>query len=389
MPQLASYKECTACMVCIDTCNHNAINYIIDEYGYYRITVDNNKCIQCKACEKKCPVLNKLAISNNESKPYAGWCSDKELRSISASGGIFAAIAKTILSENGVVYGAAIDCFEVRHIRIENFSDLHKIQGTKYQHSIIQGIYRQVRNDLKNNKLVLFTGLSCQINALYAYLRNVDKKHLYTIDTICGGISTIKPMMELRKSGKYIGIHSFRNKDTGWKSNGYKYCLKLYDKNSNIISDDKENLVISTFCSPLFKRDSCLDCKFTGFNRIADCTIGDFWGTEKFKEEHYNGLSSFIIHNERILDIISRADIEYHKISWDEITKRNKNIFWTSYPLLRYFPSRILAKRSIRNFNKSLISKLASYNGWLNIDMRLYLRYYEKLKLKFYKTNKP
>lgn len=389
MPQLASYKECTACMACIDTCNHKAIDYRIDKYGYYKMVIDTGKCVNCGLCEKKCPVLNKPVTTNCCSQPYAGWCSDTPLRSLSASGGIFATIAKTILENKGVVYGAAIDGFEVKHIRIENKTDLHKIQGTKYQQSITKDIYKRVKKDLQSDRIVLFSGLSCQVNALYSFLGKTDTSNLFTIDTICGGISTMKPMMELSKSGNYIGIHSFRNKDNGWKSNGYKYCLKLYDKKKNIALDDKENLVIKTFCSPLFKRDSCMDCKFTGFNRIADCTIGDFWGTDKYQDEHYNGLSSFIIHNERILNLLSQSDIVYYKIDWDEITKRNKNIFWTSYPQLRCLPSRLLAKFAIKHFKKPLISRLTRYDSWLNVDMRLYLRKVETLKQEFYKKNRP
>lgn len=389
MPKLASYKECTACMACIDTCNHKAIDFIVDNYGYYKIVVDANKCVKCGLCEKKCPVLNKPVTNNNNSQPYAGWCNNTQLRSLSASGGIFAAIAKTMLNNNGVVYGAAIDGFEVKHIRVEVETDLHKIQGTKYQPSITKGIYKLVKKDLQNGRLVLFSGLSCQINALYSFLGKTDTSNLYTIDTICGGIATMKPMIEISKSGNYTGIHSFRNKDEGWKSSGYKYCLKLYDKEKNIVLGDEDNLVIRTFCSPLFKRDSCMDCKFTGFNRIADCTIGDFWGTEKYRDEHFNGLSSFIIHNDRILHLLSLSDIVYHKIGWDEITKRNKNIFWTSYPRLRILPSRLLAKFAIKFFKKTLISRLTSYESWLNIDMRLYLSRIEILKQKFYKKNRP
>lgn len=389
MPKLASHKECTACMACIDTCNHKAIDFIVDNYGYYKIVVDANKCVKCGLCEKKCPVLNKPVTNNNNSQPYAGWCNNTQLRSLSASGGIFAAIAKTMLNNNGVVYGAAIDGFEVKHIRVEVETDLHKIQGTKYQPSITKGVYKLVKKDLQNGRLVLFSGLSCQINALYSFLGKTDTSNLYTIDTICGGIATMKPMIEISKSGNYTGIHSFRNKDEGWKSNGYKYCLKLYDKNGSIKNLGNQNMVLKTFSSILFKRDSCMVCKFTGYNRIADCTIGDFWGTEKYKEEHFNGLSSFIIHNSRIMNILSQSNIVFHKIDWDEITKKNKNIFWSSYPKLRNLPSRLLAKYAIKTFNPSLILQLTRYDSLLNIDLRLYLRYTYRKRISFYKKSKP
>ena len=115
-------------------------------------------------------VTEKPVTNNNNSQPYAGWCNNTQLRSLSASGGIFAAIAKTMLNNNGVVYGAAIDGFEVKHIRVEVETDLHKIQGTKYQPSITKGVYKLVKKDLQNGRLVLFSGLSCQINALYSFL---------------------------------------------------------------------------------------------------------------------------------------------------------------------------------------------------------------------------
>ena len=335
--KLATSITCTACMACVDSCRHGALSFFVDRDGFYQIDTDKDQCVECGLCEKACPVLNPLPIERDrveQSMPYAVWCTDEVLRHQSASGGAFAAIAKAFLEEGGVVYGAAINGFEIHHRRIDRIEEVSQILGSKYQHSKMDGVYRQVSKDLGDGRTVLFSGLSCQVAGVLKFIPPRLQTNLFTIDTICGGLSTMLPMTKLKETGNYTGIHSFRNKDNGWKSKGFKYALKMYKKDGSINDLGKDNMVIQCFCHKETKRLSCFDCQFNGFHRGCDATIGDFWGDTRFAEQHNNGLSVLIIHSSRIQTIIHQSLLHTEPITWKELVGSNPNVYWSHHPYL-------------------------------------------------------
>lgn len=374
--KLASSKECTCCMACIDICPHSILKSVVDKNGYYIITTDPNvekQCVECGRCSRVCPVLNKTQKSR-VSVPYAAWNTSSIQRRFSASGGIFAALATSVIHKGGSVYGAVIEGFDIKHQRITDEHDLYRLQGSKYQHSNMVGIYKQVREDLRNGKYVLFSGMGCQVEGLLLFLGKMNKEHLYTIDTICGGLSTMLPMIHLKNSGKYKGICSFRDKNNGWQSRGFKYSLKMVCKNGAIEDLGLDNMVLNTFSSKLLKRSSCLDCKFTGINRQSDCTIGDFWGDISFKEQHREGLSVFVAHNERIMSLVKDSTMEVRPISWNSIIVYNHNIVWTHYPLIRYFYSRYKVLRALQNQDYLLVANVINPWSISGLLLRVYLK---------------
>ena len=371
---LASYNECTSCMACVDSCPHNVLAATIDRNGYYSIAAKpEEQCIECGRCSQVCPALNFNKLTG-ESEPYAAWNRNSAQRKCSASGGIFAAFASLVIKKGGSVYGAAIDRFEIRHIRVTSESELPRLQGSKYQHSDMTGIYKQVRNDLCQGMYVLFSGLGCQVAGLFSFLGKTKKDKLYTIDTVCGGISTMLPMLHLKETGKYKGIISFRDKEHGWQSKGFKYSLKMLCKDGSIEDLGLNNMVLNAFSSKLLKRSACLDCKFTGFHRISDCTIGDFWGDESFKQQHREGLSVFIAHNDRIMSLAKEANMEMVHVAWKEVIAFNRNVYWTHYPLIRYLFSRKKALNAMQNKDYKAVAK--EINPWSisGLLLRVYLK---------------
>ena len=181
---LANIKDCTACMACVDICSHQALSATIDANGYYKVLTNKNACVSCGLCSKICPILNPLNTIQDSSQPFAVWNNDSIFRAKSASGGAFSAVALTILERGGVVYGAAISGFKIIHRRITSTGELIDLLGSKYQQSETVGVYRQVRQDLKDGKIVLFSGMACQIAGLISFLRNTDCRKLYTIQLI-------------------------------------------------------------------------------------------------------------------------------------------------------------------------------------------------------------
>ena len=107
-----------------------------------------------------------------------------------------AILAETIINNNGIVYGVtyADDFKSAHYIRIETPDELDKIKGSKYIYAdkkLNNGKFAYISavDDLKEGKLVLFTGLGCDIAALEktATLRNAPTENLYTVDLICHG----------------------------------------------------------------------------------------------------------------------------------------------------------------------------------------------------------
>ena len=169
---LCEKNKCTGCFACYNACPKKAITMIEDKCGYIYPSIDEDKCIKCGKCEKVCPTTKKTDLKKPV-KCYAIVAKDKEILKHSTSGGISIVLAKKILSKNGVVYGAAYidkEC-KVGHIRIDNEKNLDRMQGSKYVHSYINDAFSKVRNDLNNNRKVLFTGTPCQVDGLKHFLR--------------------------------------------------------------------------------------------------------------------------------------------------------------------------------------------------------------------------
>lgn len=347
--KLSSPALCTGCMACVDSCHHEALAITIDHNGFYHIDTNDKNCVNCGLCSKVCPVLNPSSIDKDNialSEPYAAWCEDNELRSKSASGGAFAAIAKAFLEKGAVVYGATIDGFDICHKRIETIEELPQLLGSKYQHSRMDGIYSLVKKDLKEGKTVLFSGLSCQVAGVIRYVGEKLLDKLFSIDTICGGLSTMLPMMKIKESANYKGVLSFRDKENGWKSKGFKYALKLIRIDGTIENLGMDNMMLQCFCHKETKRSSCYDCLFNGFHRESDVTIGDFWGDTRFTEQHTNGVSVVVLHNDRVKSIIDASSLHLESVLWKDVVEANPSLYWSHYPNYRksYTRKRVFTK---------------------------------------------
>lgn len=348
-------EDCCGCTACFSVCPTKAITMKKDEEGFLYPKVDENKCISCGKCKNICPLLKK----NNFSEPLkylAVKNKDCESRLSSSSGGMFSILVEYIKEKNGIVYGAIFDeDFVVYHKRSDpNIDDWEKIKGSKYVQSDLKNTFSEVKQDLMNGKVVLYTGTPCSISGLKKYLQNINTQNLITCDIVCHGVPSPKVWNDYLKyvSKKYntqIGNIQFRNKEkVGWHNS----TITVYDKNNNIILKEKhnENYYSLMYFNNYILRLSCHECKYSNFNRPGDITLGDYWGIEK-KYSNFDddkGVSLVLVNTEKGLDIwnLMKEKVEYIEIKQDEciqpnlcspsVKNSNREKFWKAYNKLGF-----------------------------------------------------
>ena len=295
-------NECCGCTACLHVCPVGCITMQEDEEGFLYPIIEKENCIHCHKCQKVCPVRNADSV-NVKTETFVGYSKDEEIRKQSSSGGIFSVIAEWILQQGGVVFGAAFDKnFEVYHVAIEKKKDLVKLRGSKYVQSRLENVYPEVKQYLEIKRKVLFTGTACQIAGLKKYLQK-EYDNLYTVDVLCHGVPSPKiwrMYLEDKKTqyGAEIEKYEFRNKQNGWNnylvniefSDMQRYCVHYY-----------EDKFMRMFLDNIDLRPSCYACRFKGFPRASDMTIGDSWGIENYMPDINDdkGTSVILVHSSK------------------------------------------------------------------------------------------
>lgn len=229
------------------------------------------------------------------------------------SGGLFSALATVVIAEGGVCYGAGfIDNFNVAQIRVDDISDLYKLQGSKYVQSKVEHSYELVESDLRNKKKVLYSGTSCIIAGLLAFLsvKKVSTVGLITCDLICHGVPSPllwKNNIE-RQTKKYGEIQSvnFRDKKNGWHSHIESYAFK----NGKIID---EKFYTDLFYSHVALRKSCYECRYIkNEEKPADITMADFWGITEATidiEDDNTGISLAVLRTDKGEELLRKSNL--------------------------------------------------------------------------------
>jgi len=314
LPQLCGNKDCTGCMACVNACNKSALSISKNAEGFYRPSLDINKCVLCGLCEKICPILFPPARQKKEDiKVYACWHKDDEIRRNSSSGGAFTALAETILERGGVVVGATYtEDMHIEHMAIEHAEDLGKLRLSKYAQSNIGGLFVKVRDELKNGREVLFVGTACQAAGLKGFLRK-DYENLTCADIICHGVPSNELLQAYLKwiepkTGKAVRIN-FRDKRKGWYDN-LRVITNTHGKETLMKGDNDAYWVALIRNNCL--QESCYRCKTQGFPRCSDITLADFWRIGHqvrfaHKDEIEKGVSMIIVNNPRSQELVDAA----------------------------------------------------------------------------------
>lgn len=283
MIKIGKKEDCCGCGACAQHCPKGCITMIADEEGFLYPDVDQGQCVSCGLCVSACPILNQRKPNTDQQiSAYAAYSKEKKLREESSSGGIFSVLASWILEQNGVIFGAAFDDdFSVRHMMIESMDDLSKLRGSKYVQSVIGDTYHDAKTQLESGRVVLYSGVGCQIAGLKTYLGK-EYDNLYTVDVLCHGTPSPKVWQKyLSEQEKAYGSKTaevfFRNKETGWKN--YSVAIS-FDNGKRYARVNREDSYMRLFLNDVCLRPSCSACRFKGIPHLSDITLGDAWGIE-------------------------------------------------------------------------------------------------------------
>ena len=355
-----SFGDCCGCTACYSVCPKRAIQMVEDDEGFPYPHVNENLCIGCHLCEKVCVFKRDAEIRKNKencnsSEPlftYAVRHRNEQVRMESRSGGIFTAVSDLVFSQGGVVYGCVLDDnFEALHIRASCAEERDEMRGSKYIQSSLNDTYREIKSDLDKDLLVLFSGTSCQVSGLKAFLEK-EYFNLLCIDIVCHGVSS--PLVwrkylrwqEDRNNGKIVSV-DFRNKrEFGWRAHietlHLQSCDKFLGENSHrnsasakleqlqdrysskiklrndVLSrptpkeffckdDGVDTIVYSDIFTNLFYehcilRPSCYQCPYKSLTHPGDITIGDYWGINLVSAAHLDddrGVSLVMINTDK------------------------------------------------------------------------------------------
>ncbi|RHR51879.1 4Fe-4S dicluster domain-containing protein [Clostridium sp. AF18-27] len=323
-------NECTGCGACQNICPKEAIQMVTDECGFWHPRIIKDKCIDCKQCEKVCPIV-KPAFSNRfSSSPevYAGWSLNADTRYNSTSGGIFSELALKILEMGGAVSGAVYsETFLVYHQVIFKETDLTNIRQSKYIQSDSGYVFREIKTVLAEGKTVLFCGTPCQVAGLNTYLGK-DYENLITVDFICRGANSPKAyrkwldMLEKQYHSEVTRVW-FKNKELGWN----RFSTRVDFKNGKIYRKDRyTDLFMRGYLEKnWYIRPCCGDCKFKAVPRVADLTLADFWKVDKALDED-KGTSMIMVNTQRgtfLLESI-KDNIYLQRRDLDEVLNGNQ-----------------------------------------------------------------
>lgn len=294
--------QCVGCTACASICTKSVIEMQKNDEGFlYPYIKNQDNCIECKRCETVCPVYNYKQEEEVEQYGLIAQITDELIRKESASGGMFSAIALSILDEGGIVYGAAYnDNFEVCHVGISSKDDLWRLRNSKYVQSNLVGVFKEVKAYLLDGRQVCFSGTPCQIEGLQHYLGR-DYENLLLVDVVCHGVSS--PLI-WEKYLETIKKYNPKNIYFRWKHYGYKYStMSIFNATNQEIyyAGVESDKMLRAYFTNNCARETCYDCVFKKRYRISDFTIWDYFQPGIFNKEFDDdkGTTGVLVHSRK------------------------------------------------------------------------------------------
>lgn len=307
--------------------------------GFCIPQIDRDACVECGACMRSCHRIEPHTVYNQPLHTLACWTKNDSDRKKSSSGGAFSVLARKVISEGGVVFGATMDTnLKVKHICIDKTEDIYLLQGSKYVQSYLGDTFKKVKEILATDRLVLFTGTPCHVGGLHTFLCK-KYENLITVDMVCHGVPSQRAFdafCERTQIAGHCDRVSFRFTE-GW---GFQLARELVsptkpgDSNSAHFVrkpvNPKKAWYMRAFNNGLMFNEACYDCAYAVPQRVSDFTMADYWGLgikDPFNHPTFKGISMLLINNENAWKIIQGCpDLFFEERTLEEAIEGNHNL---------------------------------------------------------------
>lgn len=338
--KLAEKNLCTGCGACAAICPKHCIHMEQDAAGFPHPAAKNKECVSCNLCESVCPVMNVLQQHGDSPVAYAAYSRDEAMRAESSSGGIFSELARPVLAKGGAVFGSAYnEQFDVVHICAEDETTLASLRGAKYAQSDLGNTFSQVKHRLETGQDVLFSGTSCQVAGLQSFLGK-PYDNLLCIDFVCHGVPSpmawkqyVQYCAEKDNGGIPPLSINLRAKETGWSRYQYSNVFE-YASGKRKVTLSNDSLFMKLFVGNCISRLCCEQCRFRGYSRFSDLTLGDFWGIWDIHPsmDDNKGTSVVLVQSKKGMDHFDQigARCVVRQVSLEQASAQNQSMLRSS-----------------------------------------------------------
>ena len=276
-------RSCTGCGVCASVCGKNAITIQLDDEGFYKPVVDEDKCVECNLCKKSCYKYDENLIQSDAHEVcYAAVNKDDEQLRASSSGGISRVLMEECIYRGYKVMGCAYDTKEniAKSVVASSIDELDQFYGSKYFQSLTTDGFDEVLKDNTEQKYAIF-GTPCQIygfSQTSKYKRNPEKYLL--VDIFCHGCPSMKLWKSYLSNTKNVTGRetydkvTFRSKTYAW----HEYSMDFYYDTHKVTSKKSKDPFFDIFFGGDIMNEACYDCNSRSTMAYGDIRIGDYWG---------------------------------------------------------------------------------------------------------------
>ena len=317
-------RPCTGCGVCASVCGKNAITIQLNNEGYYKPVVDEDKCVECNLCKKSCYKYDENLIqSDKHEECYAAVNKDvKQLRA-SSSGGISRVLMEECIAKGYKIMGCAYDTNKNIAVSIvaSAIDELDQFYGSKYFQSLTTEGFDTVLKDKTDQKYAIF-GTPCQIygfSQTNKYKCHPDKYLL--VDIFCHGCpsmmlwkSYLAYTMDITGCETYDKV-TFRSKTHAW----HEFCFAFFFNSKQYSSKKSKDPFYDIFFGMDMMNDACYNCNSRSTMAYGDIRLGDYWG-EKYDTDT-KGVSAVVLKSSKGVDFFNaiKGKLNIEKATLDNI----------------------------------------------------------------------
>ncbi len=379
MIRITDKSLCCGCTACMNICPAQCIVMRRDREGFDYPVANPDLCIGCGKCESVCPVLNprdEAAVVRTVA------ARNDEYVDGSSSGGIFPAVAESVINSGGVVYGAVVnDDMSIGHTDAEDMAGVGRMRGSKYVQSDLYGTFDEVRSHLSEGRKVLFTGTPCQVAGLNSYLGK-PYEELLTMDCACHGVPSpglweqYVKALEVEAGGRMKSVR-FRDKSRSWMHYDFSCEFDTGGKRTWIHVPYIKDPYMALFVQNMTLRPSCYKCPVRKGRSGSDLTSADLWNVRNVIPELNDdkGVSLLLVNTEKGCRALSGTGVSVVEVDAAEavgnnggfaellrIPEKRAEFFKGRHSAenLVVYMKRYVVKRPLRQFVKNVRSALST-----------------------------